>query len=92
MGLVRTINRQLKISRLEKVIYRIARGLDLNIYAYVDFIFSDGTVISHYDWMFENEEEIRKYGTKGYILYMQYIQIKFPRCKPEFEFLNCVTQ
>ncbi len=92
MALIRNVQRQLKISRLIKVIYRIARNVDFNIYAYVEFIFSDGTIISEKDWTFKDELDVQKYGRKGFLLYIDFVKIYFSSQSPTFEYLDCVTQ
>ena len=92
MALIRNIQRQLKISHLIKVKYRIARSIDFNIYAYVEFIFSDGTVISEKDSYFSDEIEVQKFGRKGYLLYISFVKIYFSGQSPTFEYLDCVTQ
>lgn len=72
--------------------YRVARGVDLHIYAYVDYVFSDGIVISDKDWSFNDELEVQKYGRKGFLLRIEHVKLCFPSSSPAFEYLDCVTQ
>ncbi len=82
----------MKISKLVKVQYIIARGVDLYIYAFANYIYADGFVLSYQVEAYNTERNVDLYAYRHFNEYRDYVKVSFPAVTPKFEFLNCVTQ
>lgn len=88
---MRDVRRYLKIADLSKVHYIVARGADMHIYTIVNYIFTDGFVLSYRLYGYNNDKDVELYAYKHYINYKAFVLLKFSTSSPSFEFSNCVT-